>query len=219
MASFLDIKFNKQGLLPTIIQDAKSNEILMMAYMNRQSLEKTLETGITHFWSRSRQRLWQKGESSGNIQEVQEMYIDCDKDALLIKVNQKGVACHTGHKSCFYRPIIRDKVDEVRIEGIESKVSDMKNKSLVLQKVYQTIVDRKENPKQGSYTNYLFDKGIDKMLKKVGEESAEVIIAAKNAVEGELVYEIADLLYHLMVVMAEQNISLDKIYDEMERRR
>jgi len=219
MANFLDIKFNKQGLLPTIIQDAKSNEILMMAYMNRQSLEKTLETGITHFWSRSRQRLWQKGESSGNIQEVQEMYIDCDKDALLIKVNQKGVACHTGHKSCFYRPIIRDKVDEVRIEGIESKVSDMKNKSLVLQKVYQTIVDRKENPKQGSYTNYLFDKGIDKMLKKVGEESAEVIIAAKNAVEGELVYEIADLLYHLMVVMAEQNISLDKIYDEMERRR
>jgi len=219
MANFLDIKFNKQGLLPTIIQDAKSNEILMMAYMNRQSLEKTLETGITHFWSRSRQRLWQKGESSGNIQEVQEMYIDCDKDALLIKVNQKGVACHTGHKSCFYRPIIRDKVDEVRIEGIESKVSDMKNKSLVLQKVYQTIVDRKENPKQGSYTNYLFDKGIDKMLKKVGEESAEVIIAAKNAVEGELVYEIADLLYHLMVVMAEQNIPLDKIYDEMERRR
>ncbi|HZJ83186.1 MAG TPA: bifunctional phosphoribosyl-AMP cyclohydrolase/phosphoribosyl-ATP diphosphatase HisIE [Clostridia bacterium] len=213
------IKFDEKGLVPTIIQDFSSKEVLMMAYMNKKALDMTLETGLTHFWSRTRQQLWKKGETSGNIQKVQEVYFDCDEDTLLIKVLQKGGACHTGYKSCFY-----NKVDNNGINLIETseKIFDPNkaySKSLVLQEVYNVILDRKENPKEGSYTNYLFEKGLDKILKKVGEESAEVIIAAKNRAEDEVVYEVADLIYHLLVTLVDQGINLDEIYLELEKRR
>lgn len=205
-----NIKYNEQGLVPAIIQDANSCEVLMMAYMNRESLRKTIETGITHFWSRSRQELWQKGQTSGNVQKVEEIYIDCDKDTLLIKVKQKGWACHTGNRSCFYRKLKGDKLEDSYI-GVHEKAK-------ILQAVYDTIMDRKKYPKEGSYTCYLFNEGLDKILKKVGEESAEVIIAAKNRSPYEVVYEIGDLIYHLMVVLVEQDIPLDCVFDELEKR-
>lgn len=214
----LEIKFNEQGLVPAIIQDAESNEVLMMAYMNRESIEKTLESGMTHFWSRSRNELWQKGETSGNIQLVQDVFVDCDSDALLIKVKQKGGACHTGHRSCFYRQL--DKENTGFVEK-NHKVFDAEmayHKSRILQRLYDTVVDRKNHPVEGSYTNYLFEKGMDKILKKVGEESAEVIIAAKNRDEGELIYETADLIYHLIVALVEKGVTLDQVYEELEKR-
>jgi phosphoribosyl-ATP pyrophosphohydrolase/phosphoribosyl-AMP cyclohydrolase len=215
----LSIKFNEQGLIPAIIQDASSNEVLMMAYMNHQSLDMTLKTGITHFWSRTRQQIWQKGETSGNIQQVQELYIDCDRDTLLIKVNQIRGACHTGHKSCFYKKIEPNSGD---IYEFGDKVFDPEkvySNESILQEVYNVILDRRNNPKEGSYTNYLFNKGIDKILKKIGEESAEVIIAAKNRSQDQVVYEMADLLYHQMVTLVEQGITLDRVFDELKSRR
>ena len=214
----IDIKFNEQGLIPAIIQDAKSNEILMMAYMNRESLNKTLESGTTYFWSRTRGKLWQKGESSGNIQLVRDIFIDCDHDTLLIKVIQKGGACHTGHRSCFYRQLQNETSALMEKEDKVFDPDKAYNHSLVLQRVYDIVEDRKNRPKEGSYTNYLFEKGIDKILKKVGEESAEVIIAAKNRDEVEVVYETADLLYHLIVTLVEQGVTLDKVYEELEKR-
>ena len=214
----LEIKFNEQGLVPAIIQDAESNEVLMMAYMNRESIEKTLESGMTHFWSRSRNELWQKGETSGNIQLVQDVFVDCDSDTLLIKVKQKSGACHTGHRSCFYRQLDREKTGFVEKGNKVFESEVVYHKSKILQRLYDTVVDRKNHPVEGSYTNYLFEKGIDKILKKVGEESAEVIIAAKNRDEGELIYESADLIYHLIVALVEKGITLDQIYEELEKR-
>jgi len=205
-----DIKYNEQGLIPAIIQDANSDEVLMMAYMNYESLKKTIETGINHFWSRSRQELWQKGQTSGNIQQVQEIYIDCDRDTLLIKVMQQGSACHTGNRSCFYKKIQGDRLEDKSI-GVHEK-------SKIVYDVYNTIINRKIYPKENSYTCYLLNQGLDKILKKVGEESAEVIIAAKNRADHEVVYEIADLVYHLMVLLVEQDIPLDRIFDELEKR-
>ncbi|HZJ57761.1 MAG TPA: bifunctional phosphoribosyl-AMP cyclohydrolase/phosphoribosyl-ATP diphosphatase HisIE [Clostridia bacterium] len=215
----VDIKFDDQGLIPAIIQDIETDEVLMMAYMNKESLDKTLMTGKTFFWSRSRKRLWQKGEESGNIQQVKEIYYDCDKDTLLVKVIQKGGACHTGHRSCFYR-----KLEHVNfiIPGKEDKdfgASMVHGKATILQSLYDTIMDRKKNPREGSYTSYLFEKGIDKILKKVGEESSEVIIGAKNGDEDEVVYETADLFYHLIVMLVDQGITLDRIYEELGKRR
>jgi len=217
-----EIKFDKEGLVPAIIQDNNTLEVLMVAYMNKEALMLSLDTGKTHFWSRSRQKIWMKGETSGNVQEIVDISLDCDGDAILIKVKQTKAACHTGHKSCFYRQI--DKKDLTFQETSDkvfdpSEVYKSKDKASVLQKVYDIIVDRQKNPKEGSYTNYLFEKGIDKILKKVGEESAEVIIAAKNRIKGEVIYEVADLLYHLMVMLVEQGIELDKIYDELHSRR
>jgi len=217
-----EIKFDKEGLIPAIIQDNNTLEVLMVAYMNEEALKLSLETGKTHFWSRSRQKIWMKGETSGYVQEIVDISLDCDGDAILIKVKQTKAACHTGHKSCFYRQI--DKKD-LTFQETSNKVFDpsevykSKDKASILQKVYDVIVDRQKNPKEGSYTNYLFEKGIDKILKKVGEESAEVIIAAKNRVKKEVIYEVADLLYHLMVTLVEQDIKLEEIYDELERRR
>ncbi len=207
----INIRYNEQGLIPAIIQDAKSGEVLMMAYMNNESLKKTIETGITHFWSRSRQELWQKGETSGNIQYVKEMFVDCDNDTLLIKVKQQGDACHTGNRSCFYK--------KIKEEKFKNDLIDAQEKSKILQDVYDTIMDRRKYPKDDSYTCYLFSKGCDKILKKVGEEASEVIIAAKNREAHEVIYEIADLIYHLMVLLVEQDIPLESIFDELEKRR
>lgn len=203
------IKFDENGLVPAVLQDAKTGQVLMVAYMNRESLEKTISSGKAVFYSRSRQKLWLKGETSGNYMNVETLRVDCDMDCLLLKVTPEGPACHTGKNSCFYRVLDVDKF-------VENEESD--NKAIVLQEVYETILDRKKNHKEGSYTNYLFEKGLDKILKKVGEEATEVIIGAKNAGNEEVRYEIADLLYHLMVLMAEKQMTWDEVFGELEKR-
>lgn len=213
-----ELKFDEKGLVPAIIQDHKTGKVLMMAYMNEEAVLKTIETGITHFFSRSRNKLWMKGETSGHYQTVKCLFVDCDGDTLLVKVEQVEAACHTGHFSCFYREIKEGKTNE--ISNIIFNPKDVYNdRSKVLQEVYNVIADRKVNPKEGSYTNKLFEKGIDKILKKVGEEAAEVIIAAKNDSKDELRYEVADLMYHLFVMMVEIGLKPDDIYDELKSRR
>jgi phosphoribosyl-ATP pyrophosphohydrolase/phosphoribosyl-AMP cyclohydrolase len=202
-----DIKFDEKGLVPAIVQDYKTGEVLMQAYMNEESLEKTLETGRSWFYSRSRKELWEKGATSGNIQEVKEISYDCDGDSLLLKVVQKGAACHTGNRSCFYRSLWKPK-DSVEAVNIGE----------VLYKLYNKVGDRKKNPVEGSYTCYLFEKGIDKILKKVGEESTEVVIAAKNESKEEAVYEISDLVYHLTVLMNYMNVTFEDIGAELIKR-
>lgn len=213
-----ELKFDAKGLIPVITQDYKTNEVLMLAYMNEEAFNKSVETGKVHYFSRSRNKLWLKGETSGHYQIIKSIKPDCDNDALLIKVEQVEAACHTGHYSCFYREVDKDTIKES-----SDKVFDEKevygDKSKVLQEVYDVIVDRTINPKEGSYTNYLFDKGLDKILKKVGEETAEVIIASKNKDKGEITYEISDLFYHLFVLMVERGVKLDDIYDELKKRR
>lgn len=200
-----EIKFDEKGLVPVITQDVETKKVLMLAYMNLEALTKTIETKQVHYYSRSREKLWLKGETSGHFQNVVEITLDCDMDTILIFVNQVGAACHTGEMSCFYR----------NLEGEEpfDYSKDM------MKIVYDVITDRRANPKEGSYTNYLFDKGIDKMLKKVGEESAEIIIAAKNPDDHELVYEIGDMMYHVSVLMAQRGINWDDIYKELNKRR
>jgi len=198
------IKFDEKGLVPAIAQDINTKEVLMLAYMNKESLKKTLETGKATYYSRSRSELWQKGETSGHIQNIKGIYYDCDADTILLKVEQVGVACHTGSYSCFFNPII----EEEKVAGAE-----------ILQEVYNVVLDRQENPKEGSYTNYLLEKGIDKILKKVGEETAEVIIASKNEGNDELRYEASDLLYHLMVLFVNKQLKLQDVYEELQKRR
>lgn len=199
----LEVKYDDKGLVATVVQDNNTNEVLMVAYMNEESLRKTLETKTTWFFSRSRQELWNKGATSGNYQKVIDVLYDCDGDALLVKVEPVGPSCHTGENSCFYRKISGERVSE---------------NLPILEKLYGVIEGRKENPKEGSYTNYLFDKGVDKILKKVGEENSEVIIAAKNNDNDELVYEISDLAYHILVLMVEKGVSLLDIKKELEKR-
>ncbi len=204
MFELKNLKFNEAGLIPAVIQEWHTRQVLMVAYMNREALRKTLETKETWFWSRSRQALWHKGESSGNTQQVKAIAYDCDGDTLLVSVVQRGNACHTGAYSCFFNPLYGD---------VERGV----NRD-VLFTLYRIIAHRKENPKAGSYTNYLFDKGIDKILKKVGEEAAEVIIGAKNSDKKELIYETADLLYHLLVLLNERDVALQEVLLELENR-
>ncbi|SHG36904.1 phosphoribosyl-ATP pyrophosphatase /phosphoribosyl-AMP cyclohydrolase [Thermosyntropha lipolytica DSM 11003] len=213
-----NLQFDQKGLIPAIIQDYKTGQVLMMAYMNEEALKKTIETGKTWFYSRSRQKLWMKGEESGHIQEVKEISYDCDADTLLIKVEQTGVACHTGHYSCFYRDIEGREVEE-KVFDEEVIYAPGKEGPAILFELYEIIKSRKENRPEGSYTAYLFNQGIDKILKKVGEETAEVIIAAKNPDKGETVYEIADLIYHLMVLMVEKEVELSDIFAELRKRR
>lgn len=208
---FEQFKVDAQGLIPVVTQDYYSGQVLMVAYMNEEAFNKTLETNKVHYYSRSRQGLWLKGETSGHFQTLKEMLVDCDNDTLLVKVIQEGVACHTGKKTCFYRSL--------NMETKEFKELDKFKSSDIFQGVYDVIVDRLENPKEGSYTNYLFDKGIDKILKKVGEETAEIIIGAKNEGKEEMVYEISDLLYHLMVLMVEKGATWEDIYKELDGRR
>ncbi|MBQ2614153.1 MAG: bifunctional phosphoribosyl-AMP cyclohydrolase/phosphoribosyl-ATP diphosphatase HisIE [Clostridia bacterium] len=205
-----DLKFDEKGLIPAIAQDAVSGEVLMCAYMNKDSILKTLETGKATYFSRSRNELWEKGETSGHYQHVKDILVDCDGDALVLKVEQEGAACHTENPSCFYRKVVDGKLVEIP--------TGLGRQPGILYDVYNIIVDRVKNPKEGSYTNYLFEKGIDKMLKKVGEESAEVIIASKNYVKAEVQYETADLLYHLSVVLVEQGLTWDDIFGELSSR-
>lgn len=195
------VKFNAHGLIPAIVQDMYTNEVLTLAYMNEESLRITLEEERTCFFSRSRQKLWRKGEESGNVQHVVSITADCDYDALVVRVIKEGPACHTGAESCFHNPL-----------AASDAQSDFTMKGL-----YELIEGRKTNPQEGSYTTYLFEKGIDKILKKIGEESTEVIIGAKNSKE-EAVYEIADLAYHVMVMMAEMEIPLTDVTKELAKR-
>ncbi len=203
---FSEFKTDENGLVPCIVQDYKTKEVLMMAYMNQESFQKTLETGRMTYFSRSRNELWVKGETSGHFQFVKSLDIDCDKDTILAKVSQIGAACHTGNRSCFYTSLMKKEYDDT-------------NPLTVFQDVMDVIMDRKAHPKEGSYTNYLFDKGIDKILKKVGEEATEVVIAAKNPDKEELKYEISDLLYHLMVLMAERDTTWTEVIRELAERR
>ncbi len=203
--SFKDFKTDANGLIPVIVQDYKTEDVLMMAYMNEESFNKTLETGMMTYYSRSRKELWCKGETSGHYQYVKKLMIDCDNDTILAKVRQIGAACHTGNMSCFYRELA-------------SKDYDDTNPRKVFDEVYNIITDRKINPREGSYTNYLFDKGIDKILKKCGEEATEIVIAAKNPDAAELKYEIADFLYHMMVLMVECGLTWEDITRELANR-
>lgn len=202
---FSEMKLNADGLIPVVVQDYKTNEVLMVAYMNQESFEHTVKSGRMTYYSRSRKKLWVKGETSGHYQYVKSLYVDCDKDTILAKVEQIGAACHTGNRTCFYQQIV-------------GKDYDAKNPLQVFESVYATIMDRKENPKEGSYTNYLFEKGIDKILKKVGEEATEIVIAAKNSNPEEIKYEISDFLYHVMVLMAEKGVTWDDITAELADR-
>ena len=202
MLDINEVKFDKDGLVPAIVVDFYTREVLTLAYMNRESLEITIKEGRTCFFSRSRQKLWRKGEESGNIQHVMEIKADCDRDALVVVVKKEGPACHLGTESCF---------NDVLFDA--ENFSDFTLDSLV-----KLIEGRKTSPQEGSYTTYLFEKGLDKILKKVGEESTEVIIAAKAEDKKETVYEIADLAYHVMVLMVEAGISLEDIQRELASR-
>lgn len=198
-----NIKFDEKGLVPAVVQDSETGAVLMMAYMNEESLLKTVKTKETWFFSRSRNELWNKGATSGNTQAVVEMSYDCDGDTILVKVVQKGVACHTGEYSCFFNNIVESESDASYD---------------VLERLYALVKDRKENPVEGSYTNYLFDKGVDKILKKVGEESAEVIIGAKNDSAEEVIYEASDLVYHMVVLLVQMGVSISDIKRELNNR-
>jgi len=208
------IAFGSDGLIPAIIQDVGSGEVLMLAYMNREALEKTLETGVSHFWSRSRQTLWRKGETSGHEQTVKEIRLDCDGDVLLLKVDQKGVACHTGERSCFYRKLQGDKLAEAPTGNPLWE----ERRTTILQRVHDVIMDRKRNPQEGSYTCSLFSAGQEKILKKVSEEASEVLIASMEDDKEQVVYEVADLFYHVLVLLGFHDIPLTAIYDELQRR-
>ena len=203
--NFSEFKLNEDGLIPVIVQHHKTREVLMMAYMNQEAFEQTVKTGTMTYYSRSRKTLWVKGETSGHFQYVKSLTIDCDKDTILAKVDQIGPACHTGNPTCFFQPLVGSDYDEM-------------NPLKVFESVYDTILDRKKNPKEGSYTNYLFDKGIDKILKKVGEEATELVIAAKNPNPEEIKYELSDFLYHAMVLMVERGVTWEDITKELADR-
>ncbi len=273
--TFLDeLKFNADDLIPAIVQDAESGQVLMVAYMNREALERTWETGETWFYSRSRQELWHKGETSGHTQKVQGISLDCDQDAILVKVEQIGAACHEGYVTCFFREVddqgnlqtvgepVFDPQKVYHLElakpaepallsgavaGEAAGAADVGEKATaaadavlgeavgaaagtatakaaearesIIPDLYQVILERQQTRPEGSYTAYLFDKGIDKICKKVGEEAAEVIIAAKNRSREELVYESADLIYHLLVLLAEGGIKPAEVFNELAKRR
>ena len=205
MMEFSQFKTNEQGPVPVIVQHYKTQEVLMLAYMNEEAFNQTIKTGKMTYFSRSRNCLWVKGETSGHFQYVKSLTIDCDYDTLLAKVEQVGAACHTGNPTCFFQPLAGNDYNE-------------KNPLRVFETLYNTIEDRKQNPKEGSYTNYLFDKGIDKILKKVGEEATEIVIAAKNPNPEEIKYEMADFLYHAMVLMVEKGVSWEDIVQELADR-
>ena len=202
MIDIKDLKFDEKGLIPAIVVDAITKKVLTLAYMNEQSLKISIEKGLTCFWSRSRQELWLKGETSGNYQRIVSITADCDNDALVVMVEPEGPACHTGEVSCFHKPLWEsEELKEFSLEGL-----------------YAMLEERKRLMPQGSYTTYLFEKGLDKILKKVGEECTEVIIGAKSNDKAETVYEIADLTYHTMVLMLQMGISLEEIHRELASR-
>ncbi len=200
-----DLKKNTDGLVPVVVQDYRTDEVLMLAYMNEEAFESTIHIGKMTYYSKSRRELWTKGMTSGHVQYVKSLTADCDYDTILAKVSQVGVACHTGSPTCFFNNIVKKEYME-------------KNPLKVLEDVYGIIIDRKMHPREGSYTNYLFDKGIDKILKKIGEEATEIVIAAKNPDPEEIKYEISDFLYHMMVLMAEKGVTWEEITEELSKR-
>ena len=202
MLNISELKFDRDGLIPVVVQDFYSKEVLTLAYMNHESIEITLKEGASCFWSRSRQKFWRKGQTSGNFQFLVSLTADCDRDALVMQVIKDGPACHTGSESCFFNDIFKD----------ESKTK------FGLRVLYDMILDRKISPKEGSYTTYLFEKGLEKILKKVGEESSEVVIAAMKYDTKETIYEISDLCYHTLVLMAECGISVEEVQKELADR-
>jgi len=215
------LKFDNRGLIPAVVTDVETGDVLMLAYMNAESLRISIDEGRTCFWSRSRGELWRKGENSGNVQHIVSIKADCDRDSLTIAVKKDGPACHTGAESCFF--------EDVYYSGSEKNSGDSARKDKAnaastaaapfsLRGLFNLIKDRKINKKAGSYTTYLFEKGTDKILKKIGEESTEVIIAGKAGDNSETVYEIADLTYHIMVLMAELGISMDDVMNELSSR-
>ena len=203
--SFDQFKKNSDGMIPVVVQDYKTDKVLMVAYMNEEAFNHTIKTGKMTYFSRSRNEIWVKGVTSGHFQYVKELSMDCDLDTMLAKVYQVGVPCHTGADTCFFNTLVKKEYDE-------------SNPMRVFEDVYNVILDRKKNPKEGSYTNYLFDKGIDKILKKVGEEATEIVIAAKNPDPQEVKYEISDFLYHVMVLMAEKGVTWEEITQELSQR-
>lgn len=232
-----NIKWDAYGLIPTVVQDAATKEVLMLAYMNEDSLQKSIDTGQTWFWSRSRSELWNKGATSGNTQQILSLNYDCDGDTLLALVNPQGPACHTGETTCFYRLLASVDQEGLATEGSVTKslnqattptsnaspqeaagISEADSRFSVLAELESLIAQRYIERPEGAYTTYLFEKGIDKILKKVGEETAESIIAAKNQDNDELRYEVSDLIYHLLVLLRERNLPLDDIMAELERR-
>ncbi len=196
-----ELKFDARGLVCAIAQDYESGEVLMQAYMNEEAYRLTLETGYAHYWSRSRQKLWKKGEESGHLQKVRGVYVDCDRDCVLLKVEQTGAACHTGNYSCFYTP--------VKECGMGAEMLG------VLQRI---VEDRRDHPADGSYTTYLFEKGVDKIAKKTGEEAVELVIAAKGGKKEEIVGECADLFYHTLVLLADAGVKLSDVCTELKER-
>lgn len=203
MINIDELKFDEKGLIPAVVQDAVSGKVLTVAYMNRESIEISMKEGRTCFFSRSRQELWRKGETSGNFQHIVSITADCDSDALLVKVEKDGPACHLGNDSCFHDNVLweSDKLSDFNLEGL-----------------YELLEGRMRDKPEGSYTTYLFEKGIDKILKKVGEECTEVIIAGKADDKKETVYEIADLAYHIMVMMVQMGISVEDVHRELASR-
>ncbi len=202
MITIEELKFDEKGLIPAIVVDGRTKEVLTLAYMNQESLEITLKEGKTCFFSRSRQTLWRKGETSGNYQRVLSVTADCDKDALVVRVDKAGPACHTGAESCFFNPLyIEEETEAFSLQGL-----------------YELLLQRKKDRPEGSYTTYLFEKGLDKILKKVGEECTEVIIGGKAEDKKETIYEIADLTYHVLVLMAQMGITVDEVKTELASR-
>ena len=214
------LKFDEHGLIPAIVQDVTNGQVLTLAYMNDESLRLTLQTGLTHFYSRSRRRIWQKGEESGHVQRVHEIYLDCDEDALLIKAEQVVAACHTGRRSCFFRrlhpstevseEVLRQQFDPEAVYG---------GSLAILQQIFEVIADRKVNPKADSYVSGLFAKGQDQILKKIGEEAAELVVASKNGRPAEIVHELADLWFHTLVLLAYHGIAPREAAQELRKRR
>ncbi|BCS81086.1 bifunctional phosphoribosyl-AMP cyclohydrolase/phosphoribosyl-ATP diphosphatase HisIE [Anaerocellum diazotrophicum] len=197
------LKFDQNGLLPVVVQDSLTGQVLMLAYMNKEALELTIQTGYMHYFSRSRNKIWRKGETSGNVQKLKSLFLDCDGDTLLAIVEQTGAACHTGNKACFF----------TALEGDKKKVT-----TDIIFELMKTINDRKQNKVEGSYTCYLFEKGLDKILKKIGEEATEVVIGAKNGQKEEIIYEVSDLVYHLSVLLAYFDLDWTDIFKSLEER-
>lgn len=206
-----EIKFDEKGLVPAIAQDYKTGEVLMMAYMDREAVEKTLSSGKAHYFSRSRNKLWLKGETSGHFQHIKGIYYDCDVDTILLKVEQVGAACHTGERSCFYREI------ETPFKNIETPRREVSG-APILDSVYEVILERKKNPGERSYVSSLFSKGTDSILKKIGEEASELLISGKGGKREEVVYEMADLWFHSLVLLGQMDIAPEEVYGELQRR-
>ncbi|MCL5058147.1 MAG: bifunctional phosphoribosyl-AMP cyclohydrolase/phosphoribosyl-ATP diphosphatase HisIE [Actinobacteria bacterium] len=228
-----NLRYNDDGLIPAIVQDADTGEVLMLAYMNREAVEKTLAGGETWFWSRSRKKFWHKGETSGNTQKIKDIYYDCDRDTLLIRVLQKGAACHEGYYSCFHYRIEKDGTaavvgdrcfDPEEVYGSGEKQEKKIENAVVegpaiLEELFKVIRERKVSPPEGSYTASLFAGGLDGILKKIGEEATEVVIAGKSRDSGSIAAEAADLIYHLLVLLADQGVEAGRVYAELAGRR